>query len=800
MRSLQVEVKGLVQAVGFRPFVYQLAHQWNLRGWVCNNAEGVVIVVEGTHSDMEAFLQDLTTKAPPLSRIDQVNLSEQEWKRYTEFTIRPSQEGQARLAPVPPDIAICPQCHEDLCNKGSRYYHYPFTNCTNCGSRYTIIETFPYDRPRTAMASFAMCLACRQEYMDPLNRRFHAQPIACPTCGPHLWMSDRQGRPLQGAWQENFHKRIRGGQIVAVKSLGGFHLVCDGRNATAITTLRQRKKRPHQPFAVMGQGIKVVQALCLLCDEEEKMLTGPQSPIVVLEQRRDIAQQLPSIDLLAPGVKTLGMMTPYTPLHFLLFADDVDVLVMTSGNLSGFPLARTEEEALEQLSSIADAFLFHNRPIVSRADDSVLRLIDGSWHLYRRSRGFVPVSLPLPAPSATPLQSASMLAVGGDMKNTFALVKDGEAVLSQHMGTLHTREGEKNYLESLTHLQKLLDLEPASITCDGHPHYHSVHLAHRLSKPLLTVQHHHGHFAATMADHGCTQPCIGVIMDGTGYGDDGTIWGFEIMTGDLQSYQRHYALRPVPLPGGERAVKKPYITAAAFLGEAFGDPGWEKAKELFPAEAKEIALARLLVQQKLNSPLVSSAGRFLDALSALLGICKESTYDGQAAIELGEAPSYRLGLAGRKAHNHEIEETLALGSYPFLLPQDASLYFDYSPVLTGLLEDLEKGVDRSILASRLHNSFALLIREAVCKVAQKEKRSTVALGGGVFQNPYLFTLVHYLLRQEGLQVLWPQRVPANDGGLSYGQAAIAYWHHQQVNEEKAGVEDVSSSTFKNHSN
>ncbi|WP_279237773.1 carbamoyltransferase HypF [Heliorestis acidaminivorans] len=807
-------MRGLVQAVGFRPYIYKLAHQWGLRGWVNNHTEGVTIVVEGSEEAIKHFLEVLPQDKPPLSRIDSIVLTEQPLRGYQDFIIRESQEGQRLLTSVPPDVALCPDCRSDLHERKSRYYQYPFTNCTNCGPRFTIVQSLPYDRASTSMASFELCPTCHSEYKDPWNRRFHAQPIACPTCGPEVWLSDHQGKPIEGDWRQKFQEKMRAGQIVAVKSLGGFHLVCHGRHTKALEKLRQRKRRPHKPLALMARDKAVIEEICLVSLAEEKMLTGPQAPIVILEQRPSAVTKLATLPLLTGVMKTIGFMMPYTPLHELLFADDLDLLVMTSGNQAGFPLARTNEEALTQLASIVDAFLFHNRPILSRADDSVLRYIDGTWHFYRRSRGFVPDSIALPiavqkdnrghpVSTASQANSRTILAVGGEMKNTFALLGGDSAVLSQHIGGVHTLEGQENFLESLQHLQKLLDLEPELIVCDRHPTYHTAQLARRWSKPLLEVQHHHAHFIATLADHSVTEKSMGVILDGTGYGDDGTIWGLEIITGDYRSFQRHYTLRPLPLPGGDNAVKKPYLTAAVFLGEAFGEQGWEEAKRFFPEDAKAITRAKQMVEQKINSPLSSSAGRFFDAVSALLGICKESTYDGQAAIELGEEVTLRLGLAGREVKRAEIEEALSLGHYPFSIrkklprtiqktsqdsltkaeqnKENCSLlrYLDYTEILAGLLADIENCTDKGIIALRFHNSLALFINEAVKELAIREKLSTAALGGGVFQNPYLFTMVRHLLQAQGLRVLWPQRIPANDGGLAFGQGAIAKWQGEE---------------------
>lgn len=828
-------VTGTVQGVGFRPFVYRQALRFSLAGWVRNGAAGVEIRMEGAAEAIDAFLQALRNEAPPLSRIIAVQVREAPVEGFRDFSIITSESAvginddgasakanDRAIARIPPDVALCPDCRRELADQADRHYRYPFTNCTHCGPRFTIIRQVPYDRAQTTMASFPMCPDCRREYDDPLDRRFHAQPTACPACGPRVWFADEDGRERPGHWAGAFREWMERGKIIALKGLGGFHLVCDGRNSAAIAELRRRKRRPAKALAVMGRDLATLHRLCRISDQEEAALSGPEAPIVILERRGDAG--LP--ENLAPGTSTLGAMLPYTPLHHLLFDDSLDLLVMTSGNAGGLPLVRDNGAALAQLNGIADAFVFHDREIVSRADDSVVRYIDGVLQFYRRSRGYVPEGIPIPWPKGVP--DRTVLAAGAETKNTFALFGRGAAYLSQHIGHVDTREGRDNYLESCENLQRLLDLAPQRVARDGHPQYRITALAEEIARarcpaiagaaspeadlpardaaappttglPVDEVQHHHAHLAAVLADNGETGPAIGVILDGTGAGEDGGIRGFEILSGDLRDYRRHFWLRPVPLPGGEAAIRRPWLTASAFLGEAFGDAGWAKAKTLFPERLVPIENARRMAEKRLNTPLVSSAGRLFDAVAALLGLCLENSYDGQAAIELGERVRLRLGLTGCEERepvlDHSVlggaagtpvdglvEAALADGAYPFTLPEatgglsgEAPGAIDYAPLLSAILADRESGVAIEVIASRFHNTLVRMAEAALLTVRDASGIDCVALGGGVFQNPYLFTLARRLLARRGFRVLFPSRAPANDGGLALGQGVISLW-------------------------
>ncbi|MBC9784660.1 carbamoyltransferase HypF [Heliobacterium chlorum] len=791
-----IRVTGTVQGVGFRPFVFKLAKQAGLSGWVLNGPAGVEITVEGEPEQVDKLLQALPEQAPQLSRVREIILCDIPVQGLQGFTIVQSEDKALRTARIPPDAALCAACREEMADPLDRHYRYPFTNCTHCGPRFTIVRQVPYDRPLTSMHAFPMCPDCAREYEDPLDRRFHAQPVACPNCGPQVWICGQDGKRMEGPWDEIFRRLIRQGRIIALKGLGGFHLVCDGRNAAAVAELRRRKNRPYKALALMARDMDTVRLIAWASAQEERLLTSSAAPIVILEQRNGCKDFLldgtdkgviPSN--IAPGTKTVGLMLPYTPMHHMLFDEQIDLLVMTSGNPNGLPLVRENEAALDQLVSIADAFVLHDRNIISRCDDSVVRVIDGEVQFYRRSRGYVPGGIAIPWPERK--LKHTLLAAGPETKNTFALLGRGEAYFSQYIGNVDTREGRQNYLESLQNLQTLLDIRPKQVLRDLHPQYRisalAAELAQEMDLAMKDVQHHHAHLAAVLADNGVTGRAIGVILDGTGFGEDGTIWGFEILTGDLRTYERWFHLRPVLLPGGEAAVRRPWLTACAFLGEALGSRGWEQGKTLFPEQQPVIEQARMMVEKKLNSPQVSSAGRFFDALSAIIGVCLENTYDGQAPLELGEQVRFRLGVTDHSQQSKAgldenklctedwVDKALAFGHYPFAIQKDL---IDFASVFEELLQDKAQGVTIETLASRVHNTVARMVEVSVQRTRDQTGLQRVALGGGVFQNPYLLTMVRHLLSRQGFQVFIPRRVPANDGGLALGQGVIGLWREE----------------------
>ncbi|SHI94987.1 carbamoyltransferase HypF [Desulfofundulus thermosubterraneus] len=745
----RITVKGIVQGVGFRPFVYNLAEVYGLKGTVLNEGHGVLIEVEGPEEAVRAFTGEVQRRPPRLARINSLTYEVLPPCGYASFIIAASEAGEEKEALVPPDVALCADCARETFDPADRHYHYPFTNCTNCGPRFTIVRDLPYDRPRTSMAAFPMCPECAREYHDPRDRRFHAQPVACPACGPRVELVDGAGHPVPGDWRENAWELLAQGRILAVKSLGGFHLVCDARNRDALVALRRRKGRSAKPFAVMCRDLEAVERYCVVSEQEKELLLSPQAPIVVLQRRPDAG--LP--EELVLGLKTLGVMLPYTPLHLLLFEGPFDILVMTSGNYSELPLAKDNAAALEELGGIADYFLWHNRDIVNRCDDSLAMVVAGEIILMRRSRGYVP------RPVAVPVKDGPVvLGIGGEMKNTFCLLKKNLAFASQHIGELDSIEGEENLFTSLVNFERLLGVKPEVVGYDLHPDYRSSRLAAKIpARVRYGVQHHHAHLVSCLADNGLAEPAIGVILDGTGYGLDGNLWGFEVITGDYLDFTREMHLAYIPLPGGEQAVRHPWRTAVSYLITYLGERGRRVARVLFGDRGRELEVVERLIASGFNSPLSSGCGRFFDAVTALLGVCEKNTYEGQAAIELG-------GLTLAPEAGKDLEP------YPFRIEGEVILP---AGTIAGILADTERGRDREFIATRFHNTVLAMVLEAVRRVAQRTGLNLVALSGGTWQNPYLFARAKEELARNGFRVVWHRQVPANDGGLCLGQAVIA---------------------------
>ncbi len=778
LARLRLVVRGVVQGVGFRPFVHRLAGTLGLKGWVLNSTEGVVIEVEGGGPSLAAFQRDLVAEKPPLAVIEHLEAAPLPPVGYTTFTIEPSRarEGDDAFVLVSPDIATCPDCLRELKDPRDRRYRYPFINCTNCGPRFTIVRDVPYDRPKTTMAGFPLCPDCEREYHDPADRRFHAQPVACPVCGPHVWLVDSPAlscsldkSPLL-ADQAVQHARqlLAEGKIVAIKGLGGFHLACDATNGAAVSLLRQRKGRVDKPFAIMCPSIAEVERLCLLAAGERELLESPQRPIVLLERRPG---DLVSAQV-APGNRSLGVMLPYTPLHTLLFAPtpgevaNLRALVMTSGNFSEEPIATENEEALERLGALADAFLLHNRPIHVRCDDSVTRLFRGKEMVLRRSRGYAPFPVRLGA------ELPSVLAVGGELKNTFCLTRQNYAFLSQHIGDLENAETLASFEQGIEHFRRLFRVTPGAIACDLHPEYLSTKWATEqvagdcagplAGLPLMPVQHHHAHLVACMAENGVQGAAIGVSWDGTGYGTDGAIWGGEFLVGDLTGFRRLAHFKYVPLPGGEAAIRRPYRTALSHLVDAFGEEAWDLNLPFTRViDSTELAVIRRQIATGLNSPLTSSAGRLFDAIAALLGIRGVVNYEGQAAIEMEALAAQIPGAAPYPI--------ASLGLVPPVLPAA----IDPAPLIRAIVSDLLAGAPQALIAARFHATMAALI-VAVCGIIARQEHVThVCLSGGVFQNMLLLGQTMDLLEGSGLTVHTHHQVPANDGGLALGQAVIA---------------------------
>ncbi|NJL92889.1 MAG: carbamoyltransferase HypF [Anaerolineae bacterium] len=754
-----IHVTGIVQGVGFRPRVYTLALEHGLCGWVRNTSAGVDIHVEGDTRQLNAFILALQSSPPPLARIEGFNVQLAGLQHLPNFEIRSSAAQAGVVQPVPPELALCADCRRELQDPTDRRYRYAFLNCTNCGPRFSIIHTLPYDRPQTTMRAFEMCAACAAEYHDPSNRRFHAQPIACPTCGPQLWLEE-PGNPAARAHSEAALQAalrvLRAGDILAIKGLGGFHLAVDATQPGAVEALRQRKHRPHKPFALMMANLSQVGGYCRLSEEEGALLASPASPIVLLpwQEARDVT---PLAAAVAPGQRTLGVMLPYTPLHTLLL-EHMPPLVMTSGNPRGEPMVTDNATARVQLAELADAFLLHNRDIHLRVDDSVVRVFRGATLPMRRARGYAPY--PIRLPQATP----GILAVGAEMKNTFCLAQGQTAFLSHHIGTLGNYASLQAFESSIQHFEQLFQISPTLLVHDLHPDYLSTRYAQQRAEaeglPRLAVQHHHAHLASCLAEQGHlgTEPVLGVCFDGTGYGPDGTLWGGEFLIVDYQGYQRAAHFAPMPLPGGDAATRNPARIAFAYLLACGLEPG----EDLPPLTALTLAEQRLLRQQLakgINTPLTSSVGRLFDAVSALLGVCQATSYEGQAAIDL-------------EAQCDPDETALYTGLEGLAGLNPAAL-------LAPVLADWRAGVPIGKIAARFHHSLAEIVAQVSVHLANAHGLSEVALSGGVFQNVRLLEATLRRLEAAGLRVYIHRQVPLNDGGLALGQAALAahYLNH-----------------------
>ncbi|HLH64892.1 MAG TPA: carbamoyltransferase HypF [Solirubrobacteraceae bacterium] len=787
---MRIRVEGTVQGVGFRPYVFRLANELGLAGWVLNDARGVLIEAEGPEAALRALLLRLGPEAPPLAVVERTASRRVPALGERGFAIRASRADSSADAPVAPDTATCEECLRELFDPSDRRYRYPFINCTNCGPRFTIVRGVPYDRPLTTMAGFAMCKLCRAEYEDPADRRFHAQPNACPVCGPSVRLlaarrpagpdapaspggageASQPGDPIAAA-----ARALLGGAIVAVKGIGGYHLACLAGDESAVARLRARKHREDRPFALMAASLPDAARLVALGDPERELLASPSRPIV-------LAPRLPKAAVatsVAPGLPELGVMLPYSPLHHLLLADlaalrarGLPALVMTSGNVSDEPIAYRDDDALTRLAGIADLLLTHDRPIETRTDDSVARVVavgEGPSGrrpmLLRRSRGWVPSGVPLPGGAPAPL-----LACGAQLKCTFCLAKGSRAWVSHHIGDLSNYETLCSFTEGIAHFQRLFDVRPRIVAHDLHPEYLSTKWAmERDGVRLVGVQHHHAHLAACLAEHDAQGPAVGAIFDGSGLGADGTIWGGEILYGDAAGFERVGTILPVPLPGGERAIRQPWRMACAWL-VACGQPApplpaalrgrvgereWRLVAGMAAGAAASPPAAGAAV-----CPLTSSAGRLFDAISALCGLRAEATYEGQAAVELEAAC-----------------DPTQHGAYPVAVHEasqgPAPLVLDPREAVAAAVADSAAGVGVPTIAARFHNGLAAATAEACIKAASVHSAGQVVLSGGVFQNRRLLEAVAGALRGEGLRVLIPSRLPANDGGISYGQAVVA---------------------------
>ncbi len=765
---LRCEVRGAVQGVGFRPFVYRLATGLGLDGWVLNDARGVFLEVEGSRATLERFSERLTAEAPPHAVIESLERAWLEPAPFTGFEIRHSDGAGEKSVAVLPDLATCPDCLEETLEAHSRRFGYPFTNCTLCGPRFTIVRALPYDRPNTTMAGFALCEPCAREYGDPLDRRFHAQPIACPACGPHVELWDDQGESLATgeAAIASALETLSSGRIVAVKGLGGFHLMCDARDEAAVARLRERKRREEKPLAVMAATLDDARALGEIDGEAAHALASSEAPIVLVVRRAD-APLAPGV---APRLATVGVMLPATPLHHLLARGFGAPLVATSGNHSEEPICTDDREALDRLGGIADRFLVHDRPIARHVDDSVGWIAHGRFALLRRARGFAPL------PVRVADSRRVVLAVGPHLKNTIALAVGPRAFVSQHLGDLSTPEANLAFARAIRDVVALYEARPEAIAHDLHPDYESTRWAQRLAKGaasregaeaalveaarrLVPVQHHHAHLAACLAENGVAGPALGVVWDGTGYGTDGTIWGGEFLLGDASGFERVGHLRSFRLPGGEIAVREPWRVALALLHDVLGAEAFER-DDLVPgvtptAETRRV-LARM-IPKDLHSPATTSAGRLFDAVAALAGVRTHAAYEGQAAILLEAAADRARPDAG--------------AAYPLPLVENdgGARVLDWRPMVRAILADRDRGVPPEAIAARFHDGLV----EAIVTVAAAVRAPRVALTGGCFQNRRLAERAADRLRSAGHEVLLHRLVPPNDGGVSLGQIAVA---------------------------
>jgi len=742
--ALAIRVRGVVQGVGFRPFVHRLAIAHGLNGWVRNEAEGVRVLVHGRRTALDAFVRAIERQAPPITRIDTLDVNEVEPDDTCTFEIVESHDRPDRRQPVAPDIASCARCETELLDPSDRRFHYPFITCTDCGPRFTVIDAMPYDRERTTMRAFAQCTACGTEYRTPADRRYHSESNSCHGCGPRLWFETSADGEVAVDAEAGFEAAadlLGQGGILAIRGLGGFQLAVDATNEHAVSRLRARKNREAKPLAVMIRTVSDARRLGVVGPEEERLLTSAERPIVLL----DAVPGSPVVSSVAPRLSTVGVMTAYTPLHHLLLSRVDRPLVMTSGNLSDEPIVTGNDEARAKLRHVADGFLLHDREITAGCDDSVVRIVDGSSILLRRARGYAPLPLRLPIPTRLPL-----VAVGPHLKNTFTLAIGDHAYVSQHIGDLENLATLDHFRATLDAYARLFRIEPTACARDMHPGYLSSRIAEDMGlEPAVTVQHHHAHVAAVAAEYGVTDPIIGVAYDGTGYGDDGAIWGAEILVADLTNYERIGQLRYAPLPGGDLAVRQPWRSAMGYL----------PCDGAFPeVDATECSIVRQQMERNVNAPLASSMGRLFDAAAAILGVCTVSRYEGEAAMMLET-------LAGVRAES----------PLPFpIVDGDAGRWMlDPVPLLVALRDRLSAGDDVATLAARFHESVARATAALVARAREKTDIGTVALGGGVFQNRRLLSTTCAMLKEERFRVLIPRMLSPNDGAISYGQAAVA---------------------------
>lgn len=754
-----INLNGIVQGVGFRPFVFKLAEELGVTGWVNNSSHGVTIHAEG--NNLGLFYDRLRQEAPPLAKILSALTDEIEPKGYKTFEIVRSKAESGADVLISPDVATCKDCLKDMADPESRYYQFPFTNCTNCGPRYTIIRDVPYDRAMTTMSEFPMCSSCAAEYENPRDRRFHAQPVACRNCGPRLQLIDAYGRALPGIGAD----QLAQGGILAVKGLGGFHLVCDARNSEAVRRLRERKERGLKPFAVMARSIAIARNEVTISAKEEELLESPAAPIVVLERKSDLVIPLP--EEIAPGIHTLGIILPYTPIHYRLFEGPYDFLIMTSANLSGRPLLYSNEEAFEGLQGIADYFLMHNRDIYHPCDDSVIKVIGDQAVFLRRARGYVP----LPILMSNIRIKTSLLGVGGELKTTFCLAVGQKAFVSQYIGDMEGYENLQRFHQELESFQRVVNITPNAIAYDKHPNYQLTRYALEQPCSKYAVQHHHAHLVSVLGEWDRTEPTLGVICDGTGLGDDQCIWGFEFLYGNSSGYERKAHLEYLGLPGGDAGARQPLRIAYAYLKTLLEPDLWEKTKPLWSSLS---ILERQILDRQLETGVqvfqTSSAGRLFDAVSAILGVCTKVTYEGQAAIELERVGISFLMQQGLKNPEFRLQNSQLLYSYE-IRAENGVLILGVRPLFEQIVRDVLFGVSREEISYRFHQTIAQAIVDIVLQL--EAGTGPLVLSGGVFQNKLLTEAVLRNCQIQGIKVLRSRSLPPGDGGLAFGQLLIA---------------------------
>ena len=768
--GVEILVRGTVQGVGFRPFVYNLASRFSITGNVINTGDGVIIKAIAESNRLNAFIKAISEESPPLSRLTSVDSHPFTFDVLPEgFTILASSATDSATTSIPPDIALCDDCYNELLDPADHRFLYPFINCTNCGPRFTIVETIPYDRPKTSMKVFPMCPACEKEYHNPADRRFHAQPNGCPECGPSISWHDQNGTELgAGDVIAAAAESLANNKVVAIRGLGGFHLAVNGCSNKSVSLLRKRKNRPDKPLAIMVADLAILQEFCHFSDREKKLLLSPEHPIVLLKRKADSKLAVN----LAPGIEDIGVMLPYTPLHHLLFRERIcpAALVMTSGNASGTPICTGNEDALKRLHHIADCFLFHNRDIVTRVDDSVVKVIDQKPLIFRRARGFSPL------PVTVPWHLPKILGCGAGLKSTFCLAREKSSFLSQHIGDLSNLESYDFYTESIDHLKRVFQIEPEAVACDLHPDYLSSHYAEKLALPIYRIQHHHAHTVAVMAEHGIEEQVLAVVMDGTGYGPDGTVWGGEILKADLTSYSRLGHLSHLHLPGGDTATTEPWRMALAALYSVFGDKGLRMTQlpqSLQHLDRAKVEVITTMLKNNFNSPLTSSCGRLFDAVAALLGIRQRISYEGQAAMELESLA--KMAVTGSWP-DEILTDQYKSSPYP-LIEKDGGWEINTQECIKAVLTDLNKNENVSVIALKFHGMLITTITELIEKLSHQTGIDRIVLSGGCMQNSLLLEGLSHTLARKSLKVYTGEMLPVNDGAISFGQAVAGGLQH-----------------------